>query len=128
MAPHQQYQISGRMHVVMSDGTELDAGPGEITSLPPGHDSELPETGEIAARLAELCDDPPTFGTTRQRSGTSKLSATASSSADPKQFRTCAATSCPGGIRMGRASRGLRSGCWPTGMPASGGERTGEVV
>jgi hypothetical protein len=23
--------------------------------------SELPETGEIAARLAELCDDPPTF-------------------------------------------------------------------
>jgi hypothetical protein len=23
--------------------------------------SELPETGEIAARLAELCDGPPTF-------------------------------------------------------------------
>ena len=39
MAPHQQYQISGRIHVVMSDGTELDAGPGEITSLPPGHDA-----------------------------------------------------------------------------------------
>ena len=23
--------------------------------------SELPETGEVAARLAELCDGPPTF-------------------------------------------------------------------
>ena len=27
MAPHQQYPISGRIHVVMADGTELDAGP-----------------------------------------------------------------------------------------------------
>src|SRR5919112_5684506 len=26
MAPHQQYQISGRMHVVMADGTELESG------------------------------------------------------------------------------------------------------
>ena len=39
MAPHQQYQLSGHMHVVMSDGTELDTGPGEITSLPAGHDA-----------------------------------------------------------------------------------------
>ena len=39
MAPHQQYQISGRIHVVMADGTELDSGPGDVTSLPPGHDA-----------------------------------------------------------------------------------------
>ena len=39
MAPHQQYQISGRIHVVMQDGTEIDSGPGEVTSLPPGHDA-----------------------------------------------------------------------------------------
>jgi hypothetical protein len=39
MAPDQQYQLSGHMHVVMSDGTELDTGPGEITSLPAGHDA-----------------------------------------------------------------------------------------
>jgi hypothetical protein len=38
-APHQQYQISGRIHVVMADGTELEAGPGDVTSLPPGHDA-----------------------------------------------------------------------------------------
>jgi hypothetical protein len=39
MAPHQQYMVSGHIHVAMADGTELDAGPGEITSLPPGHDA-----------------------------------------------------------------------------------------
>ena len=39
MAPHQQYQISGRIHIVMGDGTELESGPGDITSLPPGHDA-----------------------------------------------------------------------------------------
>jgi len=39
MAPHQQYHVSGRLHVVMQDGTEVDVGPGEISSLPPGHDA-----------------------------------------------------------------------------------------
>jgi hypothetical protein len=39
MAPHQQYQVSGRMHVLMEDGTELDTGPGDITSLPARHDA-----------------------------------------------------------------------------------------
>ena len=38
-APHFQYQVSGRIHVVMSDGTEFDVGAGEITVLPPGHDA-----------------------------------------------------------------------------------------
>ena len=38
-APHQQYQISGRIHVVVADGTEAESGPGDVTSLPPGHDA-----------------------------------------------------------------------------------------
>jgi len=38
-APHFQYHVSGRIHVVMSDGTEFDVGPGEITALPQGHDA-----------------------------------------------------------------------------------------
>jgi hypothetical protein len=38
-APHFQYHASGRLHVVMADGTELDVGPGEITALPSGHDA-----------------------------------------------------------------------------------------
>jgi len=38
-APHFQYHVSGTIHVVMADGTEFDAGPGSITSLPSGHDA-----------------------------------------------------------------------------------------
>jgi mannose-6-phosphate isomerase-like protein (cupin superfamily) len=39
MAPHQQYMISGHIHVAMKDGTEFDVGPGEVASIPPGHDA-----------------------------------------------------------------------------------------
>ena len=38
-APHFQYHLSGRIHIVMQDGTEFDVGPGEITALPSGHDA-----------------------------------------------------------------------------------------
>ena len=37
-APHFQYQISGRLHILMEDGTEFDIGPGDVTKIPPGHD------------------------------------------------------------------------------------------
>jgi hypothetical protein len=39
MAPHQQYQLQGRVHLVLSDGTEADQGPGDVVSIPPGHDA-----------------------------------------------------------------------------------------
>ena len=38
-APHFQYHVSGRLLVHMADGTEFEAGPGELTSLPAGHDA-----------------------------------------------------------------------------------------
>jgi hypothetical protein len=38
-APHTGYVISGRMHVVMDDGTEGDAGPGDAVVISPGHDA-----------------------------------------------------------------------------------------
>jgi hypothetical protein len=38
-APHVQYHVSGRIHIRMDDGTEFEAGPGDITSLPSGHDA-----------------------------------------------------------------------------------------
>ena len=38
-APHQEYELSGRLHVRMADGTELETGPGDVVSLPPGHDA-----------------------------------------------------------------------------------------
>ena len=38
-APHLQYMVSGRIHVVMDDGTEQDFGPGDVVVVPPGHDA-----------------------------------------------------------------------------------------
>jgi quercetin dioxygenase-like cupin family protein len=38
-APHFQYHLSGRLAIRMDDGTELEAGPGDVTSLPSGHDA-----------------------------------------------------------------------------------------
>jgi hypothetical protein len=38
-APHFQYHISGKLVIRMDDGTEITAGPGDITSLPKGHDA-----------------------------------------------------------------------------------------
>jgi len=38
-APHFQYHASGRIHIVMSDGSEFEAGPGDVTALPSGHDA-----------------------------------------------------------------------------------------
>jgi hypothetical protein len=38
-APHFQYHLTGVLHVVMGDGTEFDAHPGDVTALPSGHDA-----------------------------------------------------------------------------------------
>jgi len=38
-APHFQYHIQGTLHIVMADGTEFDARPGDVTALPSGHDA-----------------------------------------------------------------------------------------
>jgi len=37
--PHINYIISGRMKVVMDDGTEREMGPGDAAVIPPGHDA-----------------------------------------------------------------------------------------
>ncbi len=38
-APHLQYHLSGRLHTVMDDGTEMEFGPGDVSLIPPGHDA-----------------------------------------------------------------------------------------
>lgn len=38
-AAHAGYVLSGRMHVVMDDGSEEDYGPGDVMIVPPGHDA-----------------------------------------------------------------------------------------
>ena len=36
---HLAYVMSGRMHVVMDDGTQGEGGPGDIVEIAPGHDA-----------------------------------------------------------------------------------------
>lgn len=36
---HTGYQLSGKLHVKMDDGTEMEFGPGDISYIPPGHDA-----------------------------------------------------------------------------------------
>ena len=38
-APHAGYILSGRMHIKMDDGTEGEAGPGDVFVAAPGHDA-----------------------------------------------------------------------------------------
>src|SRR6266550_6193082 len=38
-APHVQYQVSGRLRVRMTDGSEQEFGPGDVGLIPPGHDA-----------------------------------------------------------------------------------------
>ena len=46
-APHLQYHVSGTLHIVMENGTEFDAAPGAITSLPAGHDAWVVGTDPV---------------------------------------------------------------------------------
>ncbi len=37
--PHMQYHLAGRVAIQMDDGTQFVANPGDVTSLPSGHDA-----------------------------------------------------------------------------------------
>ena len=52
--PHFVYVISGRMRVVMDDGTEVELRQGDVATIPPGHDAEtLGDEPCITVDLAE---------------------------------------------------------------------------
>jgi hypothetical protein len=38
-APHFRYHLAGTLRIRMADGGEFDATPGQVTSLPAGHDA-----------------------------------------------------------------------------------------
>ncbi len=54
---HFAYQMTGRLHVVMQDGSEFEVGPGEVAIVPPGHDAWVvgaePVTGVDWAGMGE---------------------------------------------------------------------------
>ena len=39
MVNHNGYVVSGRMHIRMDDGSEIEVGPGDVFVCPPGHDA-----------------------------------------------------------------------------------------
>jgi quercetin dioxygenase-like cupin family protein len=38
---HFGYVLSGRMRIVMDDGSDAEIGPGDVVAIPPGHDAEV---------------------------------------------------------------------------------------
>jgi hypothetical protein len=38
---HLGYMVSGAMRIYMDDGSESEAGPGDVIAIPPGHDAEV---------------------------------------------------------------------------------------
>lgn len=46
-APHFQYHVSGTLRIRFADGTEIEAGAGDITSLPSGHDAWVVGDDEV---------------------------------------------------------------------------------
>lgn len=51
-APHFQYHVSGVLHVVMDDGTELECRAGDVSLLPVGHDAWV--VGDEAVVLVDF--------------------------------------------------------------------------
>lgn len=51
-APHLQYHVSGRLHVVMDDGMEKEFVPGDVYLIPPGHDAWV--VGEEAVVVIDI--------------------------------------------------------------------------
>jgi len=51
---HLSYILSGRMRIVMDDGSEAEVGPGDIVAIPPGHDAEV--IGDEDCVMIDLAD------------------------------------------------------------------------
>jgi hypothetical protein len=51
-APYLQYHVSGVLHILMDDGTELDCKPGNVSLLPSGHDAWV--VGNVPAVVVDF--------------------------------------------------------------------------
>lgn len=57
-APHFQHHVSGKPAIQMDDGTELVAGPGDITSLPSAHDAWVVCSSPWRMGQSRICPSP----------------------------------------------------------------------
>jgi hypothetical protein len=51
---HLSYVVSGRMRILMDDGSEASVGPGDVVGIPPGHDAEV--IGDEPCVMVDLVD------------------------------------------------------------------------
>ena len=79
-APHFQYHVTGTLRVKAADGTEFDATPGQVTSLPAGHDAWVVGEEEVvvvdwwgASNYARLQSNAVTLGAPLPATGHSGL-------------------------------------------------------
>lgn len=56
-AMHQLYVVSGYLHALMEDGSEMELRPGDAAVIPPGHDAWVVGEGPC-----EIIDFSPTYG------------------------------------------------------------------
>ena len=55
-SPHFLYDLSGRMKVVMDDGTEGEVGPNSVARIEPGHDAWV--VGDEACKAVDFGPSP----------------------------------------------------------------------
>jgi len=58
--PHVGYQLSGRHHILMADGSEIETAAGDFYSVPPGHDGWVvgDEPSVFLSLAHKECDNP----------------------------------------------------------------------
>jgi quercetin dioxygenase-like cupin family protein len=61
--PHFLYVISGRMRITMDDGSEVELRPGDVASIPPGHDAEV--VGDEPCITVDIGDEDADYASHR---------------------------------------------------------------
>ncbi len=95
-ALHQMYVVSGRLRLLMEDGSEIELGPGDAAVIPPGHDAWV-----VGPEPCEIVD----FSTTYSRlvaAGEAYSTLTAPEGARPAVSRAQAAARLRADARRGR--------------------------
>lgn len=99
-AQHHFFIVSGRLHVVMDDGTEIELGPGDAGIIPPGHDAWV-----VGEEACEMIDFSPTY-TDLIKAGEAYLALTARDKMGTRRSRSQAAERLRAEARAGRLELG----------------------
>ncbi len=95
-ALHQMYVVSGRLHMLMEDGSEVEFGPGDAAVIPPGHDAWV-----VGDEPCEIIDFSPTYAQL-VAAGAAYTALTGPESVSKRLSRTEAAARLRADARAGR--------------------------